>query len=194
MPSPRQRLRHDQFGHPARPVQHLHHRANLAAELIGHRVVGFVHDEHVGDLHDAGFEHLNRVAAARLQRDERRLRELGDFDLALSDADRFDQHDVEAERVHQQHRVGGRAGKAAEMSAAGHRANEDVAIGEMLGKADAIAEQRAVRERRARIDRDDADASCRSERALRTSPEESVDFPTPGGPVKPTVIARPVFE
>src|SRR6185437_9280736 len=29
-------------------------------------------------------------------------------------------------------------------------------------------------------------------RALRTSADDSVDFPTPGGPVRPTVIARPV--
>ena len=162
MPSPVQRLRRHEFRNPAGPLQHLHHRANLAPQLIGHRVIGLVDDENVGDLHDAGLEHLNRVAAARLQRDERRLRQLGDRDFALPDADRLDEHDVEAECVHQEHRVGGRAREAAEMSAARHRANEDRFVGEVLGEADAVAEQRAVRERRAGIDRDDADAACRA--------------------------------
>ena len=103
----------------------------------------------------------------------RRLRELRDRDLALADADRFDQHHVETEGIHQQHRVGGRAGEAAEMSAARHRTNEDGVVGEVFGETDAIAEQRAVRERRAGIDRNDADAlserarlahECRGER------------------------------
>ena len=154
----RQRLRRHQLRHPTGPLLHLHHRANLAPQLIRHRVIGLVHDENVGDLHDARFEHLNRVAAAWLERDERRLRELRDRHLALPDAYRFDQHDVEAEGVHQQHGVGRRAGEAAEMPAAGHRANEDGLVGEVLGQADSIAEQRAVRKRRARIDRNDADA------------------------------------
>ncbi len=30
-------------------------------------------------------------------------------------------------------------------------------------------------------------------RAVRTRPEASVDLPTPGGPVRPTVVARPVL-
>ncbi len=32
-----------------------------------------------------------------------------------------------------------------------------------------------------------------SARALRTSPEASVDLPTPGGPVRPMVMARPAL-
>ena len=128
--------------------------------MIGHRVIGFVDDENVGDLHDAGFEHLHRIAAARLQRDQRRLREFRNFNFALPDADRFDQHDVEAERIHQQQRVGGRARDAAEMAAASHRANKDVGVDEMFGQTNAIAEQRAVRKRRTRIDGDNADAAA----------------------------------
>ncbi len=88
------RLRRDELGNPARPLQHLHHRSNLAPQLVGHWVIGLVDDEHVGDLHDAGLEHLNRIAAAGLQRDDRRLRELGDGDFALADADRLDQHET----------------------------------------------------------------------------------------------------
>ena len=45
-----------------------------------------VDHEDVGDLHDAGWR--RRIAAARLQRDQRRLREFGDL-ISPGDADRF---------------------------------------------------------------------------------------------------------
>ena len=80
-------------------------------------MIALVDDEHVGDLEDPRLEDLDRIAAAGLQCDQRRVGDLGDFDLGLSDADRLDQHDVETERVHQRYRVGGRAGDAAEVAA-----------------------------------------------------------------------------
>ena len=70
-------------------------------QLRRHRVIRFVHDEDVGDFEDARLEQLDRIAAARLQRDERRVREFGDLDLGLPDADRLDDDDVFAERVHE---------------------------------------------------------------------------------------------
>jgi len=120
-------------------------------------VVALVHHEHVGDLEDPRLEYLHRVAAARLKRDERRVGDFGDLDLGLTDADRFDQHDILTERIHQRDGVGGRAGQPAEVPARGHRANEDVGVDEVLGQPNAVAEQGAVRERRAGIDRDHAD-------------------------------------
>jgi len=126
-------LRHDQFRDPTREVQHLHHRSDLASHLIGHRVIGLVDDEDVGNLHDAGFEHLHRIAAARLESDERRLRQLRDLDLALPHPDRLDQHDVYTEGIHEQHSIGRRSGHAAQVPAAGHRPNKHVGIDEVLG-------------------------------------------------------------
>ena len=149
--------------------RHLHHRTDLASQLIGHRVIGLVDDKDVGDLHDAGLEHLDRIAAAGLKRDERRVRQLRDRNLALADADRLDEHDVETECIHEHDRIGGRAGEAAQMPAARHRSNEDGFVGEVLGQPDAIAEQRAVRKRRARIDRDDADALAELSRLAHQS-------------------------
>ncbi len=153
-----ERLSSDQFGHPARPLLHLHHRADLAAKLVGHRVIGLVDDEDVGNLHDSGFEHLNRIAAPGLQCHDRGLCELGDCNFTLTDSDRFDQHQIETKGVHQQHRIGGSTGEPAEMSAARHRTNEDRFVGKVFGETNPVAEQGAVREGRARIDGDDADA------------------------------------
>ena len=63
-----------------------------------------------------------------------------------------------------QHGVGRRTGEPAEMTAARHRANEDGIIGEVFGEPNAVAEQRAMRKRRAGIDRDHADALARGAR------------------------------
>src|SRR5207247_11121806 len=49
-------------------------------------------------------------------------------------------------------------GETSEMAARAHRADEDTRVEEMVGEPDAIAEQRALRKRARRIDRDHADA------------------------------------
>ncbi len=120
-------------------------------------MVGLVDDEDVGNLENAGLEQLHRVAAAGLKCDDCRVGEFGDFDLGLADADRLDDDDVQPERIHEGSRVAGRSGKPAQMPAAGHRTNEDVGVGEVLRQTNAVAQNRTVRERRARVDRDYAD-------------------------------------
>ena len=152
------RLRHDQFGDPTAEVEHFHHRANLVLELIRHRVVLLVDHEDIGNLQNARFEHLDAVAAAGLQRNDRRLCEFGNFDLGLSDTDGFDDDDVLAECVHQQHRVRRGSGEAAQVAAAGHRPDKNFAICKVFGQANAIAQQRPVRKRRTGIHRHDTDA------------------------------------
>ena len=140
-------------------------------------MVGLVHDENVGDLHDARFEHLNGVAASRLERDQSRLREFRYRHLALPHTYRFDQYDVEAEGIHEQHGVGRGAGEAPEMPATGHGANEHVVVGKVFGQPNPIAEQRAVRKRRTRIDGNDADAlSQRACLEKERVPSDRVDF------------------
>ena len=52
-----------------------------------------------------------------------------------------------------------RLGEAAEVAARAHRADEDVGVEEVVGEPDPVAEQRALRERARRVDRDDADGS-----------------------------------
>ena len=120
-------------------------------------MVGFIDDKNVGDFENSSLEHLHRVAASRLQRDDRRIREFGDLNLRLSNTDGLDDDHVFAERVHENRRFGRCAGDATEMSATCHRANEDVGIGEVFGETNAIAQESAVRKGRARIDRYHAD-------------------------------------
>ena len=52
--------------------------------------VGLVHDEHVGDLHEARLVRLHRVAPTRVHDHDRRVGVARDLDLHLPDADRLD--------------------------------------------------------------------------------------------------------
>ena len=80
----------------------------------------------------------------------------GDFHFVLASAHRFDEHDVFAEGIERIDDAGRRGREATEAAACCHATQEDIAIrGEVL-HADAVAEQRALAERRGRIDRDDA--------------------------------------
>ena len=60
-------------------------------------------------------------------------------------------------RVEEQQRLQRRLGEPAEVAARAHRADEDARVEEVVGQPDAVAEQRAVRERARRVDGDDAD-------------------------------------
>ena len=53
-----------------------------------------------------------------------------------------------------------RLGETAEVAARAHRADEDAGVEEVVGEPDAVAEQRALRERARRVDGDDADRRC----------------------------------
>ena len=165
--------------------------AHLADHRFGHRVVGLVDDDDVGDLHHPGLQRLDRVARAGHQRQDDRVGVVDDVDLRLADADGLDQDVVLARRVHRQRDLQGRLGEAAERPARGHRADEDAGVEEVVGEPDPVAEQGALGEgARGSIE---STATWRS--ALRSSAVRApirVLLPTPGGPVKPTIRARPV--
>ena len=82
-----------------------------------------------------------------------------------------------------------RLGEAAEVAARAHRADEDAGIEEVVGEPDAVAEQRALRERARRVDRDRRRSCVRCSRMCPISVEIRLDLPTPGGPVTPTAYA-----
>jgi hypothetical protein len=98
---------------------------------------------------------------------------------------------IEAERVHHRDDVVDRRCETAEGAAAGHAANVKTPgiEGEVL-HADAVAEDRAVRERRRRVDRDDADLLAALRYSAASAPV-SVLLPEPALPVMPMVWARP---
>ncbi len=118
--------------------------------------IGLGDDEHVGDLHDPGLEELEHVAGARLDDDRDRVRDIGDLGLRLTDADSLDDDDVE--RGGERGGGGpGRGGEAAEPVAGGRRADEHLLVGRVDVDPRAIAEQRAARASRGRIDREHRD-------------------------------------
>ena len=82
-----------------------------------------------------------------------------DVDLRLADADGLEVDVVAAGRVHEQRGLQRRLAQPAERAAVGHAADEDAGVEEVLGQADAVAEQRALRERGARVDGEDGDAA-----------------------------------
>ncbi len=90
------------------------HLAQFLDGPVGTVTVGFVDDEHVCDLEDAGFERLNLVARSGWNEDGNRIRSTDDVDLVLARADGFDDDLVFAERVHRFDGVGGRGRESAE--------------------------------------------------------------------------------
>ena len=87
------------------------------------------------------------------------VRVVDHVDLGLADADRLEEDVVLAGGVHQQRRLQRRLREPAERAARRHRADEDAGVEEVLGQADAVAEQRAAAERRGRVDREHRDVA-----------------------------------
>ena len=120
---------------------------------------------------------------------------VGDADhlhLALAGADRLEEDELLAGGVEHEQRLQRRLGEAAEVAARPHRADEDAGVEEVVGEPDAVAEERALRERARRVDRDDADRAASARGRGAAAPRSRLDLPTPGGPVSPTAYALPV--
>ena len=113
--------------------------------------VGLRDHEHVGDLHDPGLEELQHVARSGLDDDGDRVGHLGDLGLALADADRLDDDDVEGGRERLRGGARGRC-QAAEPAGGGRRADEQAGVVGGDGQPRAVAEQRSARAPRRRVD------------------------------------------
>ena len=79
--------------------------------------VGLVDHDEVGELHDPALEPLELVAAAGRDEHEEEVDHRRDLHLRLADADRLDEHDVEAGGLAQQQRLAGATRDAAEGAA-----------------------------------------------------------------------------
>ena len=138
-----------------------------------------------------GLGRLDRVAHARREQDDR-VGQARDLDLGLPDADGLDQHHVAAGRVQDPQRLRRRPGQAAQVAAAGHRADVDVR-GRARAPASGPGPRAAPRRRTARrVDRQDAhplaEPAVGADQALVV-----VDLPTPGAPVRPITAACPPY-
>ena len=78
--------------------------ARGVAGEIGERAVGLVHDDEVGELDDPALHALQVVARARREQQQEHVDHARDRDLRLPDADRLDEHDVEARGLAHEHR------------------------------------------------------------------------------------------
>src|SRR5207249_7375344 len=103
----------------------VHHRPQLGRHPGMAVEVGFVDNEDVGDLEDAGLDHLHAVAEVRGQDDDGGVGDGGHLELGLTHADRFQDHLVEAECSQQPDRLTRRQGQPAEVTPRTHAANED---------------------------------------------------------------------
>ena len=151
--------------------------------------VGLRHDEHVGHLHDPRLEELQRVAGAGLHDDRDGVGDLGDLGLGLADADGLDDDDVErgGERLRGRAR---RGRQAAEPPAGGGRADEHAAVGGVELDPRAVAEQRAARALRRRVDGEHRDRAPVVAPRAHERATAATTCPAPGGPVTPTTCPR----
>ena len=78
---------------------------------------------------------------------------IDDVNLGLAHADRLQQNQLAARGVHQQRRLERGLAQPSERAAVGHRADEHARIQKVIRKADPVAEQGALGERRGGVDR-----------------------------------------
>jgi hypothetical protein len=112
-----QRVRRDD-GRTPRRLAPIEHRLERCDQRVGALAVGLVDAEHVADLEQARLHRLHRVPRLRAQDHDDAVGGGGHLDLDLADADRLDQQEVEAGRIHQVERGGCGAAQPPEAPAA----------------------------------------------------------------------------
>ena len=162
------------------------------AEQVRVRQIALVHDEDVGDLHDAGLHRLHVVAGAGRQR--RRPSCPPSPPLRPRPARRRPSRP--ARRPCRRRRAPSRRPTSTAPARRGCRASPCCAETRPGSDVRSCMRMRSPsiapwRERRRRIDGDDAERACRAARSSRASAPVSVLLPEPADPVRPTVCAVP---
>jgi hypothetical protein len=112
-------------------------RVRLQREICRHRLdravgafaIRLVHDEDVGNLHDAGLERLHLVAGAGHERHHRDVGGADDVHFILAHTDGFDDDDVLAGGVEDEGDVARRTCQAAQVAPCRHAPDEHLRIG-----------------------------------------------------------------
>ena len=123
-------------------------------------MIHLVDRDHVGNLHDPCLQRLDGVSRSGHQHEHDRVGDPDDLHFALTRADGLEEDELLARRIEHEQRLQRRLCEAAEMAARAHRADEHAGVEEMVGEPDPVAEQRALRERARRVDRDHADRAA----------------------------------
>src|SRR5438309_5388396 len=135
----------------------LEHLAEIAHGAIRTLPIGLVDAEQVGDFQDARLDRLDVVAQAGHHHHHGGVSQAADLHLVLADTHRLDDDDVLAHRVEDADAVAGGARQPAELTARRQGSNEHSRVERVILHADAVAEDRASRERTGRVDRHHAD-------------------------------------
>ena len=129
------------------------HCLDLGNSAVGTLVVRLVHDEQIGDLHDARLERLHTVSGPRHRHHDRHVGGTRDLDLRLADTDRLDDDHVEPAGVQDHRRVTGGARHTAQLAPRRHTPHKYTGVAGMRLHPHPVAEQRATAERAGRIHR-----------------------------------------
>ena len=113
--------------------------------------VGLRDDEYVGDLHDAGLQELQGVAAAWLHDHGDGVGHVDDLRLGLADADGLDHHHVER-RGQRLGRRASRPGQSSQTLSGSGRADEDTSVGGVELDPRSVSQERPAGATRARVD------------------------------------------
>jgi len=147
------------------------HLREISRRLVRARAVRLVHDEHVGDLDDAGLDRLDVVAETRDGDETDGVDHADDIDLLLADATVSTRTTSvpSASRTLTTLAVARARPPACPRLAIERMKMPSSGIAPRI--ADPVAEDRAAGERARGIDRDDGDARC----ALAVGPRETID-------------------
>src|SRR5438445_124265 len=106
------------------------------------RAIGLVDDQQVGDFQDSGLERLDGIPQPRGHDHHDRVGRAHDVELALADADRFEDEDAEPGRVEHVRGIAGGRREAAEVVARRHAADVHAGVAAVPEHADAVAQDR----------------------------------------------------
>jgi hypothetical protein len=142
---------------PSEQPQRAGQLASGPAGLVLVRAVGLVHGDDVGELEHALLDPLELVAGAGQGQQQERVGHLRHQRLRLADPDRLDEQDVVAGGGHDDQRLPGRAGDAAEGARRRGRAHEGGRVSREPGHPGLVAEDAAAAAGRRRVDRQHRD-------------------------------------
>ena len=130
-----------------RQIGEFEHLLEISTGLGSALAIALVDHEDVGDLHQARFVGLHRIAPAWVDHNNGGVGFARDLDLYLSDTNGLDQDPFATNGIEQANGLGGRQRQAAKMTTRGHRANEHTGIGGVILHTHTIAQDGAAGKR-----------------------------------------------
>ncbi len=158
-------------------------------ELV--RPVGLVHRDDVGELQHPLLDALELIPRPGQGQEQEGVDHVGDGRLRLADADRLDQDDVVARRLHDDHRLAGRLGDATERPRGGRGPDERRRIGGQRRHPGLVPQDAAAGTRRGGVDGEHRHlVPLPGEHGAQRVDERRLAHPGHPGDADPTGLAR----